>query len=77
MYSSRGAEVCADPSTREGGWWEGAVLTITHFLWVVGGCSFNYYPLSAYCQVPPGEIDCMITTVDRNRDGKISYSEFR
>ena len=24
-----------------------------------------------------GEIDDMITTVDRNKDGKISYSEFR
>ena len=28
-------------------------------------------------QVPLGEIDTMINTVDRNKDGKISYSEFR
>ena len=28
-------------------------------------------------QVPVGEIESMIRTVDRNKDGKISYSEFR
>ena len=28
-------------------------------------------------QVAFGEIDDMIRTVDRNKDGKISYSEFR
>ena len=26
---------------------------------------------------PPKEIDEMIRTVDKNKDGKISYSEFR
>ena len=28
-------------------------------------------------QVGFGEIEAMIRTVDRNKDGKISYSEFR
>ena len=28
-------------------------------------------------QIPESEIDQMILTVDKNGDGKISYSEFR
>ena len=30
-----------------------------------------------YMQVSLSELDSMIATVDRNKDGKISYSEFR
>ena len=30
-----------------------------------------------FVEVPLGEIDEMISTVDKNKDGKISYSEFR
>ena len=33
--------------------------------------------LSDYPQLASGEIEDMIETVDRNKDGKISYSEFR
>ena len=35
-------------------------------------CHLSHYP-----QLASGEIEDMIETVDRNKDGKISYSEFR
>ena len=39
--------------------------------------SFFAPPGILFQQVAFGEIDDMIETVDRNKDGKISYSEFR
>ena len=37
----------------------------------------NNYSKYFYCQVKTKEIEEMIKTVDKNGDGKISYSEFR
>ena len=37
--------------------------------------NFDFIMLSL--QIPQKEVDEMILTVDRNGDGKISYSEFR
>ena len=39
--------------------------------------SFFAPPGIQFQKVAFGEIDDMIETVDRNKDGKISYSEFR
>ena len=41
-------------------------------------CSFDRVIFPLYSpQLASGEIEDMIETVDRNKDGKISYSEFR
>ena len=41
--------------------------------------TFNNEIKSSSCRLQVGfdEIEAMIRTVDRNKDGKISYSEFR
>ena len=36
-----------------------------------------YHPYTLPLQIKPAEIERMIRTVDKNGDGKISYSEFR
>ena len=50
---------------------------MNHLPGKVGGISKNTFLPFSYCKVPLGEKDSMISTVDRNKDGKISYSEFR
>ena len=61
MYSSRWAEVCNEPSARKS-----IKMELS-----------EYNILYSLSKVTLQEIDEMIKIVDRNRDGRISYSEFR
>ena len=62
LHSRGGVEVCDEPLT-----WQGKILIS---LETVAG-------LFSYSQVTLREIDEMIKIVDKNGDGRISYSEFR
>ena len=90
LHPGRGAQVCYDQSARGGSSSSSSSLSSSSTSSsssssTSSASSSSSSPLSTSLstsstlslEVAFGEIDDMIRTVDRNKDGKISYSEFR